>query len=281
MTSRISWRGSRVALALVAACTFALPRPARADGGQTNFNKYCAACHTIGGGKRVGPDLAGLKDRHPEEWLVSWIADSQKMVNAGDAKAVALFKEYNVAMPPTPLSADEIRALITFIESGATAGGEAAPEEAATPAQIKLGEQLFRGSVRFANGGPACSSCHHVTQDAVIGGGILAKELTAAHKTLGGPGIRAILGAPPFPVMQQAFAKKPLTDEEMTALVGYLADASTKPQSYDQPRQDSLKLLFGGLGGFSVLMIAFALIWNRRKQEPVAKKIFDRQAKSH
>ena len=44
----------------------------------------CAACHTIGKGKLIGPDLKGITERHEEAWLYSFIKSSQTMVNNGD-----------------------------------------------------------------------------------------------------------------------------------------------------------------------------------------------------
>ena len=83
--------------------------------GAENFTRLCSACHTVGGGKRVGPDLQGVNDRRSADWLVKWIATPQAMVNSGDPTAVALFKEYNIPMPDTALSADEIRGILDYI----------------------------------------------------------------------------------------------------------------------------------------------------------------------
>jgi len=274
----------RGALAAVGLWVVAQSGAARAQPstGEANFTKLCSACHTIGGGRRVGPDLQGVNDRHPPEWQLKWVASSQGLVRSGDPAAVALFHEFNIPMPDVALPPDEIRAVLEYIRGGgqAKAAVVEAPAPAATPEQLRQGEALFRGEAHFTNGGPACSSCHHVVQDSVVGGGVLAKDLTAAFTRLGAPGIKGILHAPPFPVMEQAFASKPLTDEEIFALGGYLKSASERPQSYDQPREDSLKLLFGGLGGASTLMGLYALTWRRRRKNPVNHRVFSRQLRS-
>ena len=102
-----------------------------------------------------------------------------------------------------------------------TSATAAQPEASGPPSndQVLLGQGLFQGTTRLANGGPTCNSCHDVTNDAVIGGGILATELTTVFSRLGGPGVRAILGSPPFPVMQQAYVDKSLTEAEVAGLV--------------------------------------------------------------
>lgn len=249
--------------------------------GEANFQRLCIACHTIGGGKRVGPDLQGVTTRRSEEWLLRWIASSQSMVRSGDPTAVALLREYNnVSMPDVALSPAEIRDVLAYIAGGPQQPAAAQlPSVPATPGEIRRGQELFEGKLRFTNGGPACSSCHHVTQDAVAGGGVLAKELTTAFTRLGSSGIRAILSSPPFPVMEQAFHARPLTDPEISALLGYLESVRGRSQ-YDQPREDSMKLLFGGLAGVSLLMVFYALTWRQRKKDPVNQKVFARQMSS-
>ena len=60
------------------------------DPGEQVFNTTCFACHTIGGGRLIGPDLAGVHEKRSQEWLEKFIKSSQSMINAGDTEAVAL-----------------------------------------------------------------------------------------------------------------------------------------------------------------------------------------------
>ncbi|PKP31150.1 MAG: hypothetical protein CVU00_12975 [Bacteroidetes bacterium HGW-Bacteroidetes-17] len=77
----------------------------------------CAACHTIGGGKLIGPDLKGVNDRQDEAWLIKFIQNSQALVQAGDEIAVKLFAENNnIPMPPNNLTDDQVRTLLKYIE---------------------------------------------------------------------------------------------------------------------------------------------------------------------
>ncbi|MCB0669777.1 MAG: cytochrome c, partial [Saprospiraceae bacterium] len=64
------------------------------------FTQKCGICHTIGRGRLVGPDLAGVHDRHSEEWLVEFIRSSQSMIKKGDPQALALFEDYNQVVMP-------------------------------------------------------------------------------------------------------------------------------------------------------------------------------------
>jgi hypothetical protein len=78
----------------------------------------CSACHTIGKGKLIGPDLKGVNDRHDEAWLLSFIKSSQTMVKNGDPVAVKLFEENNkIPMPDNNLADDQIRGILSYIKN--------------------------------------------------------------------------------------------------------------------------------------------------------------------
>lgn len=80
--------------------------------------KTCAACHSIGEGVVVGPDLEGITERRDEDWLIQFIRSSQTMIKNGDSTAVALYKEYDEAvMPDNDFTDEQIKKLLTFIEN--------------------------------------------------------------------------------------------------------------------------------------------------------------------
>ncbi len=280
------WKSAR-RFFLALGCTLAVwtldPATAQADPGKERFTKICAACHTVGGGKLVGPDLKGVTERRDREWLKKFIKSSQSMVKSGDKVAVELFEEFNkVAMPDAPYSDEEIESVLKYIESASASGGGggAAPIKVSeSPADIAKGQDLFQGVQRLSNGGAACNSCHHVKNDAVIGGGVLAKELTSVFSTVGGAGVSAILGAPPFPVMEEAYKEHPLTEDEIVALIAFLQEAD-KQQAFQEPRDYGVKLFVSGIIGWAVLMGLFGLIWARRKKGSVNHDIYARQVKS-
>ena len=145
--------------------------------------------------------------------------------------------------------------------------------------QITLGQALFQGEVRFKNGGPTCNACHDIADDAIIGGGILAKELTDVFTRMGGPGVQAILGRPPFPVMEAAYANQPLTEAEKTALVAVLQRAA-ESGSRHMRRDYGLGLFTSGVAGAVLVFGSCSLVWRRRKTGSVNQAIYDRQMKS-
>jgi cytochrome c2 len=250
--------------------------------GQAIFEEKCVVCHSAGSDRIVGPGLAGVLDRRERAWVKRFIMQPDQMLTS-DSIAIALMEEYLVMMPNFGITDTEAEQLMTFLATGgAPAGTPAAPPVAVQPAteeQIVLGQNLFQGTTRFTNSGPTCNSCHDVTHDAVIGGGLLAAELTTVFSRLGGPAVRAILGSPPFPVMQRAYADKPLTEDEVAALVGFLQQADAE-QALHQPRDYGIKLFGAGVLGAAVLLGLYSLFWNGRLRGSVNQDIYDRQVKS-
>ncbi len=259
------------------------------DAGEQAFNTTCFACHTIGGGRLIGPDLAGIHKQRTQEWLEQFVRSSQTLINSGDAEAVALYEEYNrMLMPDALLSDEQIRAVLGFIKTRSADQPEpvevstvakAEPEEPASEADILAGQELFQGNIRLENNGAPCNACHDVRGDAVMGGGILAAELTSVFSRMGKAGVQAILGRAPFPVMQAAYVDKELTELEVRQLVAFLEYANS--QEYHQlPRDYGLGLFASGVVGAGFLFGLFAFIWRGRKTGSVYQAIFDRQIKT-
>jgi len=99
---------------------------------ESNF-AVCRACHTIGGGKLVGPDLKGVTDRMDEEWLIKFIQNSQALVQAGDPEAVKIFEEYNkIPMPPHNYTDEQVKDILLYIKNGGKVAGAASETVTAT-----------------------------------------------------------------------------------------------------------------------------------------------------
>jgi protein SCO1/2 len=88
------------------------------DKGQYIFATHCAACHTIGLGDKIGPDLAGVGAVRSRAWLTRFILQPDQMIAAGDPLAVELFNKYKrVNMPNLRLADVDINALIDYINA--------------------------------------------------------------------------------------------------------------------------------------------------------------------
>lgn len=238
--------------------------PARAQAaageGEALFKATCAACHTIGGGALVGPDLQGVTERRPREWLLRWIQSPDRMLAAGDPTAKQLLEQFhNVAMPNLGIDASQAAALLAFIDQGNTApAAPPAPLPAGDPA---LGKALFVGEQRFANGGPPCMGCHSIAGLGALGGGALGPDLTPSYNIYGGDaGLAAFLEGVPTPTMKAVWATQPLTPDERADLRAFLKQASVS----GRPIEAVGKLAALAVGGAVVLLAIAQLHWRKR-----------------
>lgn len=84
--------------------------------GQHLFIKTCAACHTVGRGNKIGPDLLDISSRRPKDWIVRYLVDPQKMRAEGDPAALDLAARYPaVRMPTLSLSENDAADLTSYI----------------------------------------------------------------------------------------------------------------------------------------------------------------------
>ena len=97
--------------------------PILSQDGQSIFQQKCAACHTIGKGRMVGPDLKDRTVSKERNWLITFIRSSQTMIKSGDSQAKAIYEEYNrLLMPDAGMNDTEIEAVLNYIEE-VSAGG--------------------------------------------------------------------------------------------------------------------------------------------------------------
>lgn len=86
--------------------------------GQALFIKTCAACHTIGRGEKVGPDLVGLASRRTRAWITSYITAPDKMRSEGDPIALEMAAKYQaVRMPNLGLSEHDASDVMAYLEA--------------------------------------------------------------------------------------------------------------------------------------------------------------------
>lgn len=108
-----------------------------AGAGPSMFRTRCAACHTIGGGDGVGPDLAGVTTVRGREWVTKYILAPDKALAAKDPIAIALFNKYNkVKMPNLHLPPADVQLLIDYLDAqtAAQAGNSGADKSGAAQA---------------------------------------------------------------------------------------------------------------------------------------------------
>ena len=87
------------------------------DKGAYIFSTRCAACHTIGNGDKVGPDLLGVTNVRDHSWLKRMISEPDKLIEENDPIATALFKQYRgIRMPRLGLAEVDVNTLIEFMK---------------------------------------------------------------------------------------------------------------------------------------------------------------------
>lgn len=273
---RRTWRIVMARAAVAMAVTVTLPLTvAAADDGETTFKQQCASCHTIGGGRLVGPDLKGVTERQTRDWLVGFIVDPSRYL-ASDSYAKTLLKEANgVPMPALPgMTAQKAGAVLDYIESAGTAatGTDGASDGDGvhegdwtwyTPENVQKGRDLFVGRTRLSGGAPACSSCHASARAGVFRNGSLGPDLTSVYARLGSRrGLKAWLSSPPTAVMGTVFGKHPLTPEEVDHLTAFFADNNTKFS--DGGIFSGVALAFSGLLGAVLMLGALDVTWAGR-----------------
>jgi cytochrome c2 len=236
-----------------------------ADDGKDIFESKCAACHTIGGGFLVGPDLEGVTARREPGWLTRWLAEPDVVLAEGDPIAVRLLAESNnIPMPNLGLTDTEVASLVAYLDTSAGHAPTAAPVvESLQPGDASVGKGLFEGTIRLDNGGPPCLACHRIAGIGALGGGALGPDLTQAFGKYGEDGIASVLASTPFETMIPIFDDRPLTAQEQVHLSEFLGRASVSSRTASSVGQ--LALL--AAAGAAFLLLVMRIIYRRRLKE--------------
>jgi protein SCO1/2 len=94
--------------------------PLKLHAGQYLFAKECAACHTIGQGDKIGPDLKYVTRARDGEWLARYIREPNKMREDRDPIAVALAERYKVVMPNLSVGDGDLAMLMDYLSAVAS-----------------------------------------------------------------------------------------------------------------------------------------------------------------
>jgi protein SCO1 len=98
--------------------------------GQYLFATRCAACHTIGHGDKIGPDLRGITSVRERGWLARMIQAPDTLLEERDPIALELFARYKqVIMPNQRLGEEETSKIIEFLKSQSAVPGTAGAVE--------------------------------------------------------------------------------------------------------------------------------------------------------
>jgi nitrite reductase (NO-forming) len=112
--------------------------------GKLSFESKCLACHSIGGGDKLGPNIYGVSKRRSDAWLARWLKSPDEMLRA-DADAKKLLDKYKVPMPDQHLSEGEIREFIAYFkwaDANLQIKGERQPQTAASGTSLQPNQTL-------------------------------------------------------------------------------------------------------------------------------------------
>lgn len=88
-----------------------------AEEGEELFRtRGCVSCHTVGEGRRVGPDLLGVTERRTFEWTYHMVMNPDSMVN-DDSIARRLLGEYFTPMSDQNVQPEQFRAIYEYLRS--------------------------------------------------------------------------------------------------------------------------------------------------------------------
>lgn len=234
------------------------------------YEENCAACHLIGGGELIGPDLKDVTARRDRAWLTRFMQNPEAVIDSGDPYANQILeKAGGMVMPPAPgLTPALAEALLDLIEAeskldGSRFAGVELSDRSFTDVDVRRGRELFTGEALLEAGGPSCLSCHTAGGVGALGGGKLGPDLTLVYERLQGQkGLGAWLSAPATPTMQEVYRQVPFTASEVEALLAFFEDAAKQRAEADTAAPLTFFLL--GLGGAVLGLVLFDFAWKRR-----------------
>jgi mono/diheme cytochrome c family protein len=114
--------------------------PAVISAGEALFKQNCTVCHAVND-RVVGPALRDIHVRRPLPWIISFVQNSQKVIQSGDDYAVKLYNEYNkTQMTSFDFSNEEITSIVAYLKAESTKPTEtAATTTTAADGQVAQG----------------------------------------------------------------------------------------------------------------------------------------------
>jgi nitrite reductase (NO-forming)/hydroxylamine reductase len=155
------------------------------EAGQTLFDEKCVACHTVGGGKRTGPDLRNVHQRRDRSWLVKWMKDPIGMSKTDPVGQRLLAEHNNAPMPDPRLDDAQIDNLLEFLTAESGKPPRAVPPVGAQAVKLSDGDFQRAKGIYFNR----CAGCHGVLRAGATGPNITPEKT----RTKGTDALRAIL----------------------------------------------------------------------------------------
>ena len=105
-------------------------QPLNVGAGEYLFASRCSACHSLGQGDKMGPDLLGVTTRRERTWLLRYIQVPDQVLASGDPIAKTLYEKYqNARMPNVSLGGADVAAIVSYLEAQSAPATKSAPGE--------------------------------------------------------------------------------------------------------------------------------------------------------
>jgi mono/diheme cytochrome c family protein len=102
---------------IIAACTSSSDK--LVAHGEEVFEQNCSSCHNFRS-NGIGPQLGGLTEQVPDEWIRKFIKDPKGMIEAADERSEVLFGRYNTFMPGFGhLKEEDLDAIVAMLKTKA------------------------------------------------------------------------------------------------------------------------------------------------------------------
>ena len=244
--------------------------------GKKIFKANCAACHSVGANKVVGPGLEGVNDRYSKEWLMSWTKNSTDLIASGDVDAITAF-ETGGKIPmqsfETTLADEDILAVFDYLKDPknyAVEGGEA---ETAAPVEVaevnEAGKKLFKAN---------CAACHNVGAKKVVGPGLQGIEGKYEREWLGkwikNSGDLIASGDADAKAIFEEFNKsimppQAVSEEDIDNILAYIANPGTKKVAKPGAEasvvvEEESSVMIYLLGAVILILIVLVVFLNQR-----------------
>ena len=228
--------------------------PVVLSSGESVFNLHCSVCHAADGGGGIGPNLTDeywlhggsiknifwvIKYGVPDKGMISWQRQLSPIGIRDVASYIITLGGTSPANPKEPQGKlhDETAPVVIPEKPAVTDMRSTITTVSDTMNNIQIGRGLFSGSIRLMNGGPGCITCHHVTEDMLPAGALIAPDLTNVYSRLDEKTIMKYATNPYHPTMQEAYKEKPVIKEEVTCLISffeYVGTATVHQQQRDK-----------------------------------------------
>ena len=231
------------------------------------FAAKCASCHSIGEGKRVGPDLKGSAERRTLDQVTAFIRAPSKLLDSDPYYQDLLKKFSGIRMPDLGLTQAQSRDLAELLDVCSKTKCDFSalfkPGREASEADIIKGQELFNGALGLLNGGPPCTDCHTIRgQGAWTPGSKYASDLTHVAGLLGDEGLAERLKKPLDPLQAATYEGIGLTEEEVWAMRAFLY----KTNRYMDEPEDRIGHAYAGLAGAILVLLLLGGV--RRMRRP-------------